>query len=175
MGHSTRDPEPTFPEHAIEEFLREFDGGGLPKAQSRTQIVGAGPKTFYPTSPMNLKASNSPDIAPAGCVVVLEPGARWPERAFADVADRDGVAVVHQSPGETAEHFFTRLGRQFTKLAANGVLIGTVLIACAVPGAVHRIDRNQLVMHVQTHALFARNGSVVFVDGAGRATRRTKA
>ncbi len=126
---------------------------------------------------MNAKKSNAPNFvenAPAGCVVVLEPGAKWPERAFASIADRDGVAVVHESPGETAEHFFKRLGRQFTQIAANGVLIGTVLIACAASGADRLIDRNQLVAHVQSHALFTRNGSVIFVEEGMRSTRKTK-
>jgi len=109
-------------------------------------------------------AVGSTEVSPSGCVVVLEPGAKWPEQAFASVADRDGVAVVPVSPGEAAEHFFKRLARQFAHVAANGVLIRTVLVACAVSGAVHSIDRNQLVAHVQNHALFAPNGSVIFVD-----------
>ena len=106
---------------------------------------------------------------PAGCVVVLEPGAKWPSQAFAGVQDRDGVAVVHESPGETADNFFKRLARQFSHVAANGVIIRTVLIACAVSGAVHSIDRHQLAAHVQTHALFAPNGNVIFVAGESEA------
>ncbi len=98
-----------------------------------------------------------------GCVVVLEPGAQWPEQAFAGVGDREGVAVVPESPGEAAEHFFKRLARQFANIAANGVLIRTVIVACAVSGAVHSIDRDQLVAHVQNHTHFAANGSVIFV------------
>ena len=109
--------------------------------------------------------------SPAGCVVVLEPGAKWPEQAFASVADRDGVAIVHESPGETAEHFFKRLARQFAHVAANGVLIRTVLIACAVSGAVHSIDRNQLAEHVQGHALFAPNGAVIFATADVHSSR----
>jgi hypothetical protein len=108
-------------------------------------------------------ATDSTESSPTGCVVVLEPGAKWPEQAFARVGDRDGVAVVPESPGEAAEHFFKRLARQFAHIAANGVLIRTVIVACAVSGAVHSIDRNQLVAHVQNHALFAANGSVIFV------------
>ena len=109
--------------------------------------------------------SDSVGKPPAGCVVVLEPGAKWPSQAFAGVEDRDGVAVVHEAPGETADHFFRRLARQFSHVAANGILIRTVLIACAVSGAVHSIDRDQLAAHVQTHALFAPNGTVIFVAG----------
>jgi len=104
-----------------------------------------------------------PENLPAGCVVVLEPGAKWPENAFASIDDREGVAVVHEAPGETADHFFTRLARQFAHVAANGVLIGTVLVACAGPA--RSINRRELVAHVQEHALFAPNGSVIFVDG----------
>ena len=95
---------------------------------------------------------------------MLEPGAKWPEEAFASVEDRDGVAVVHEAPGETAEHFFRRLARQFAKIAANGASIRTVLVACAMSGAVYGIDRNQLVAHVQSHDLFAPNGAVIFVE-----------
>ena len=102
---------------------------------------------------------------PAGCVVVLEPGAKWPEQAFASVADRDGVAVVHELREETPEHFFKRLRRQIAHVAANGVLIRTVLVACAVAGAVGSIDRAQLAAQVQEHASFAPNGAVIFVDG----------
>lgn len=114
-----------------------------------------------------LEISDSISGQSTGCVVVLEPGAKWPDQAFASVEDRAGVAVVHESPGETAEHFFTRLARQFTKVAANGVLIRTVLVACAVTGAVGAIDRDQLAAHVQNHALFAPTGTVVFVAGDG--------
>lgn len=101
--------------------------------------------------------------SPAGCVVVLEPGAKWPEQAFAGVGDREGVAVVSGAPGVAAEHFFKRLARQFAHIAANGVLIRTVIVACAVSGAAHSIDHNQLVAHVQNHSHFAANGSVIFV------------
>ena len=118
-----------------------------------------------------LKASDSKADPPAGCVVVLEPGAKWPEQAFAGIADRDGVAVVHESPGETAELFFKRLARQFAHVAANGVLIRTVLVACAVSGAFHSIDRNQLAEHVQRHALFAPNGAVIFAAADGQRTQ----
>jgi len=113
---------------------------------------------------MDLNEADSMASAATGCVIVLEPGPKWPEQAFATVEDRDGVAVVHEAPGESAEHFFTRLARQFAHVAANGALVRTVLIACAVSGAVRPIDRDQLAAHVQSHALFAPNGSVIFVD-----------
>ena len=113
----------------------------------------------------NLKASDSMVDSPAGCVVVLEPGARWPEQAFARVTDRDGVAVVHESPEETPEHFFKRLARQLGQVAASGVRIRTVLVACAVAGSVSSIDRGLLAVQVQRHASFAPNGTVIFVDG----------
>ncbi len=116
---------------------------------------------------MNVTKSTANDSAatsPAGCVVVLEPGAKWPEQAFAGVGDREGVAVVPVSPGEAAEHFFKRLARQFAHIAANGVLIRTVIVACAISGTVHSIDHNQLVAHVQNHTHFAANGSVIFVE-----------
>ena len=115
---------------------------------------------------MNLKTSHSTADSPAGCVVVLEPGAQWPEQAFASVADRDGVVVVHVSPEETAERFFKRLARQLAQVAANGVLIRTVLVACAVAGSVGSIDRSQLASQMQEHASFAPNGTVIFVEGA---------
>jgi len=119
-------------------------------------------------SSTEVNISNSTLDQSSGCVVVLEPGAQWPEQAFADVKDRAGVAVVHEVPDETAEHFFTRLARQFHKVAANGVLIRTVLVACAVTGAVGAVDRNQLAARVQNHARFARSGTVVFVGGDTR-------
>ena len=113
----------------------------------------------------NLKTSQPIADTPTGCVVVLEPGAKWPEQVFASVADRDGVAVVHESPEETAEHFFKRLARQLAHVAANGVLIRTVIVACAVAGSVGSIDRGQLAAQVQEHASFAPNGAVIFVEG----------
>ena len=102
---------------------------------------------------------------PAGCVVVLEPGAGWPAQAFARVPDRDGVAIVHEAPGETADSFFKRLAKQFTHVAANGILIRTVLVACGATSSMGTIDRTQLAAHVQQHALFAPNGAVIFVPG----------
>src|SRR5664279_4649568 len=110
---------------------------------------------------MNVTKSTATDSTasfPTGRVVVLEPGAKWPAQAFAGVGDRDGVAVVSGAPGEAPEHFFKRLARQFAHISANGVLIRTVIVACAVSGAVHSIDRNQLVAHVQNHTHFAANG-----------------
>jgi hypothetical protein len=80
------------------------------------------------------------------------------------VHDRTGVAVVNESPGEATEHFFNRLARQFSHVAANGVLIGTVLVACATSEETASINRSQLASHVEQHELFAPNGSVIFVD-----------
>ncbi|HEY5957009.1 MAG TPA: hypothetical protein VIV60_10670 [Polyangiaceae bacterium] len=108
--------------------------------------------------------SDSTTSSPAGCIVVLEPGASWPDQAFASVHDRTGVAIVNQSPGEAPERFFKRLARQFSHVAANGVLIGTVLVACATSDKKASIDRDQLASHVEQHELFAPNGAVIFVD-----------
>lgn len=96
--------------------------------------------------------------------MVLEPGASWPQLAFASVHDRTGVAIVNESPDEAPEHFFKRLARQFSHVAANGVLIGTVLVACATSDAKASISRSQLASHVERHELFAPNGAVIFVD-----------
>jgi hypothetical protein len=101
----------------------------------------------------------------AGCIVILEPGASWPESAFASVPYRDGVAVVNESPEEPAEHFFGRLARQFAHVSANGVLVRSVLVACTMTSSVHRIDRAILAEHAYKYILGGSNGSVMFVSG----------
>ena len=98
---------------------------------------------------------------PSGCIVVLEPGARWPERAFADMPHRDGVVVFSASEAESQDHFFKRLSDQFARLKNSGVLLRTVLVACAAAGMTHSIDRDQLTMHVQQRVEQA--AAVVFV------------
>lgn len=114
-------------------------------------------------------SSNSTANSPAGCVVVLEPGASWPDQAFASVHDRAGVAVLSQSADEAPEQFYKRLARQFSHVAANGVLIGTVLVACATSRAWPSINRGQLASRVEQHELFAPGGAVIFVDTEERA------
>lgn len=98
---------------------------------------------------------------PSGCIVVLEPGAKWPERAFAEMPHRDSVVVVNKSAAETTDHFFTRLSHQFARLRASGVLLRTVLVACAAAGMAQTIDRDELVTHVQ--AQVQQTAAVVFV------------
>lgn len=116
---------------------------------------------------LGLSLADASTNLPTGCVVVLEPGAKWPEQAFAGIADREGVAVLPVSPGESSEHFFKRMARQFAHVAANGVLVGTVLVACAVSAKASTIDHRQLLDHVQGHEHFAPNGSVIFVGEPG--------
>ena len=109
--------------------------------------------------------SSSANLSEAsGCIVILEPGASWPERAFASIPHRDGVAVVNESPKETPEHFFKRLARQIAHVSANGVLVRSVLVACAITSSVHPIDRTILAAHAYRHILGASNGSVMFVS-----------
>ena len=98
---------------------------------------------------------------PSGCIVVLEPGAKWPEQAFADMPHRDGVVVFSASEAETQDHFFKRLSDQFTRLKTSGVLLRTVLVACATAGMAQFIDRDALTMHVQERV--EQTAAVVFV------------
>ena len=119
-------------------------------------------KSKLATETMNLPANSS---GPSGCIVILEPGASWPERAFAGIPHRDGVAVVNESPEETQEHFFKRLARQIAHVSANGVLVRSVLVACTITSSVHPIDRTVLAAHAHRHILSASNGSVMFVNG----------
>lgn len=114
-----------------------------------------------------LPASKSRQQPPTGCVVVLEPGAKWPSEAFANVFDRDGVAVVHVSAEDEPGHFFERLARQFTKLTSRGVVIRTVLIACAMSSAVQPIERATLARHIQKSMRGNPRASVTFVKGDG--------
>lgn len=99
--------------------------------------------------------------AGSGCIVVIEPGAKWPERAFAEMPHRDSVVVVNASEAETPDHFFSRLSHQFARLRTSGVLLRTVLVACAAGGMTGTIDRNQLVTHVQ--AQVEQPAAVVFI------------
>lgn len=104
--------------------------------------------------------------APTGCIVVLEPGAKWPTKAFAQVPHRDGVAVVHVNSEDKPEHFFKRLARQFTQLSSGGVLIRTVLVACAMSSSVQTIDRSQLARYLQRSTRGQLNAAnVMFVQG----------
>ncbi len=45
----------------------------------------------------NMAEGSTGAAAPSGCIVVLEPGARWPEQAFAEMPHRDSVVVVNKS------------------------------------------------------------------------------
>jgi hypothetical protein len=112
-------------------------------------------------------ASESQHSPPTGCIVVLEPGAKWPSKAFAKVSDRDGVAVVPVTAEDEPEHFFERLARQFVKLTSGGVVIRTVLIACAMSSAVQPIDRTTLARHIQRSVRGNPSVSVTFVKGDG--------
>jgi hypothetical protein len=110
-------------------------------------------------------SSSANSTEASGCIVILEPGASWPERAFASVPHRDGVVVVNESPEEAPEHFFKRLARQIAHVTANGVLVRSVLVACTITSAGHPVDRTMLAVHVQRNILDASNGSVTFVTG----------
>jgi len=110
-------------------------------------------------------SSSANASVPSGCIVILEPGASWPEKAFASIPHRDGVAVVNESPEETPEHFFKRLARQIALVSAGGVLVRSVIVACTITSAGHPIDRTMLAEHVQAHVLAASHGSVKFVTG----------
>jgi hypothetical protein len=107
------------------------------------------------------ESDNEASPTPSGCIVVLEPGAKWPERAFAEMPHRDSVVVVNKTEAETPEHFLTRLSHQFARLQASGVLLRTVLVACAAAGMTQAIDRDRLINHVQEQVEQA--AAVVFV------------
>jgi len=120
-----------------------------------TRKLKDGEAVKYATAPKETSAE------PSGCIVVLEPGAKWPERAFADMPHRDGVVVFSASEAETQDHFFKRLSDQFTRLKTSGVLLRTVLVACATAGMTQFIDRDALTMHVQERV--EQTAAVVFV------------
>jgi hypothetical protein len=67
---------------------------------------------------------------PLGCVVVLEPGAHWPQGASAAVPHRDGVVVLREWLDEPLEMFMTRLKTQCSALARSGVKFVTAIVAC---------------------------------------------
>jgi len=104
---------------------------------------------------------------PTGCIVVLEPGAKWPSNAFAEVPDRDGVAVVHVAAEDEPERFFERLARQFTKLTSGGIVVRTVLVACAMSSAMQPIDRVTLTRQIQRNMRSNPSASVTFVKADG--------
>jgi|GEM_PF-2672329 len=112
----------------------------------------------------NMAEGSTGAAAPSGCIVVLEPGARWPEQAFAEMPHRDSVVVVNKSDAESPDHFFARLSHQFARLKASGVLLQTVLVACATAGIAQPIDRDRLVTHVQEQ--IEQSAAVVFVAPA---------
>jgi hypothetical protein len=94
---------------------------------------------------------------------VLEPGAKWPSEAFAQVPDRDGVAVVRLAAEDEPERFVERLARQFAKLKSGGVLIRTVLVACAMSSTMQSIDRTTLARSIQRSLRNQPSASVTFV------------
>jgi hypothetical protein len=101
---------------------------------------------------------------PTGCIVVLEPGAKWPSNAFAKVPDRDGVAVVHVAAEDEPERIFERLARQFPKLTSGGIVFRTVLVACAMSSAMQPIDRATLSRQIQRNMRSNSSASVTFVN-----------
>lgn len=104
-----------------------------------------------------------PPALPTGCIVVLEPGAKWPSEAFAKVPDRDGVAVVRLAADDEPERFSDRLARQFEKLKSGGVLIRSVLVACAMSSAMQPMDRTTLARYIQRNMRNNTTASVTFV------------
>jgi hypothetical protein len=72
----------------------------------------------------------------SGCIVVIEPGARWPAPAFERLADREGVVLVARLPDEPLLCFLTRLAHGCTLLERNGISIrSAILSCCGAPGA----------------------------------------
>jgi hypothetical protein len=110
---------------------------------------------------MAVVANKETSREPSGCIVVIEPGAKWPEQAFAAMPYRDSVVVFNASEAETPDHFLRRLSDQFARLTASGVLLRTVLVACATAGVAQGIDRNRLVLHI--HERVHQAADVVFV------------
>ncbi len=104
-----------------------------------------------------------PPTPPTGCIVVLEPGAKWPSEAFAKIPHRDGVAVVRVAAEDEPERFSERLARQLAKLKSGGVLIRTVLVACAMTSAWQPIDRTTLARSIQRSMRNNPSAAVTFV------------
>jgi len=98
---------------------------------------------------------------PTGCVVVLEPGARWPEMTFAAVPDRDGVVVMSESPTESLDDFLTRLNAQCAHLIASGVQFKTAIVACCCTSTAPRKAIHQKLREDFENLILAKQGSAV--------------
>jgi hypothetical protein len=101
--------------------------------------------------------------APSGCIVVLEPGARWPEREFARMPHRDGVVVMRESVTEPTGRLSKRLTHQLARMAASGVLLKTVLVVCATASGIQQLDRDKLASCFQEHCVTAPDTTVLVV------------
>jgi hypothetical protein len=102
----------------------------------------------------------------SGCVVILEPGAPWPERAFAKVPYRDGVVVLGESSSEPLDRFITRLNAQCALMAASGVSFRAAIVACNDDGAVSESCRGKLALDIAEHVLADHECLVFFVRNA---------
>ena len=100
---------------------------------------------------------------PSGCIVVLEPGAKWPEREFARMPHRDGVVVMRESVTEPTGRLFKRLTHQLARMAASGVLLRTVLVVCATASGIQQLDRDKLASCFQEHSVVAPDTTVLVV------------
>ncbi len=112
-----------------------------------------------------LETSGGLEVAatPSGCIVVLEPGAKWPEREFARMPHRDGVVVMTESVTEPTGRFFKRLRHQLARMAASGVLLKTVLVVCATASGIQQLDRERLASCFQEERAIAPDTTVLVV------------
>jgi hypothetical protein len=112
---------------------------------------------------------------PSGCIVVLEPGAQWPEREFARMPHRDDVVVMTESVTEPTGRFFTRMTHQLARMTASGVLLKTVLVVCATASSIQQLDRERLASCFQGQSVTAPDATVLVVtsvDGSSPPSAR---
>lgn len=103
-----------------------------------------------------------------GCVVVIEPGAKWPEQEFAKLPYRDGVVVLSETADEPLDILLARLSAQCGHLAASGVEFKAAIIACGNTCKSSKDQREALAVDVARRVLGDRRKRVVFsIDAHG--------
>jgi hypothetical protein len=120
---------------------------------------------------MQAEVSCSSRSASFGCVVVLEPGAKWPGRAFASIPYRDGVVILSESAGEALDRFIMRLNTQCALMAASGVSFRAAIVACNDAGPMRESYRGKLASNFVEHVFAERDYPIVFVRSAADTNR----
>jgi hypothetical protein len=98
---------------------------------------------------MALDSSNLSETS--GCLVILEPDAEWPWRAFHRATDRDCVIVMTREPEEPVEVFVRRLGHRCELANRLTASIRTVILACSGDGQEAFQSRLELLRGIAAH------------------------